>query len=261
MIEQKQPTFSVICATYNRASLLPRAVESVQAQSFGNWELIIVDDGSSDGTSSLIQAYLADSRIKYIANETNRGVGHCRNIGIRESRSRWVVLLDSDNALLPTALECANIRIEEYPEVRMHKFCVRTFEGADMGGAVTESTIIDGFAFLKDRFIGEYHSVTDCSCLIEHPFFESVNGGEGVIWKLIAMDIGSIAYHPDVTQLYDCGGEDRLSVRSKNTRRLQKVYFLDLKYLGCHYARRSPKKLMVNLLKYIAYSSIGFFRK
>lgn len=261
MSELKRPMFSIICATYNRADLLPRAIDSVLAQSYREWELIIIDDGSSDGTSLTVQPYLRDPRVNYIKNESNNGVGYCRNVGIRNSQAQWVVLLDSDNALLPSALECASFRIEKSPQIKMHKFCVRSFEGADMGGAVKESTIIDHVSFLKDKFAGEYHSLTQRSCLVKHPFFESVNGGEGIIWKLIAMDIGAVAYHPEFTQLYDSGGEDRLSVRSKNTRRLKKVYYLDLKYLGRHYAKHSPRKLAITLLKYIAYSSIRLVKE
>lgn len=98
------PTVSVILPTYNRATLLPRAVHSVLAQTRQDFELIIVDDASTDGTAELVEQ-LADSRIVYLRQSARRGAAAARNTGIRAATAPYVAFIDSDDAWLPTKLE------------------------------------------------------------------------------------------------------------------------------------------------------------
>ena len=99
--------FSVIMPTYNRGYTIKRAVDSVLKQSYKNWELIIVDDGSTDNTSEILKKY-ADERIKYIRYEINKGANHARNIGLKKSKGRKIAFLDSDNAWEEMYLEKQN---------------------------------------------------------------------------------------------------------------------------------------------------------
>ena len=101
---QSKPIISIICATYNRATLLPRAIDSVLAQNFQAWELLIIDDGSSDDTADVVAKYTDDYRIKYLPLATNSGVGKARNHGIARALGEWTMVLDSDNAFAPNAL-------------------------------------------------------------------------------------------------------------------------------------------------------------
>ncbi|GAA5026470.1 glycosyl transferase [Marivirga lumbricoides] len=87
---------SIIIPTYNRAHLISRAVDSVVNQTFKKWELIIVDDGSTDNTKEIIQPFLSDNRIKLIEKE-NTGAAHSRNIGVEKSNFEWLTFLDSDD--------------------------------------------------------------------------------------------------------------------------------------------------------------------
>jgi len=99
------PTVSVIIPTYNRANTLQRAIDSVRAQSFEDWELVIVDDGSTDGTPDLLSEY-ADrlgERLT-ILRQSNRGCSAARNRGIDYARGRFVAFLDSDDEFMPTKL-------------------------------------------------------------------------------------------------------------------------------------------------------------
>jgi len=98
---------SVIIPTYNRANLLPRAIESVLRQTFKNFELIIVDDGSTDNTTEVVKEFLKkDKRIKYIKLNKNSGVpAHPRNIGIQNAVGEYIAFLDSDDEWLPEKLE------------------------------------------------------------------------------------------------------------------------------------------------------------
>jgi glycosyltransferase involved in cell wall biosynthesis len=93
------PFFSVVIPVYNRAGLLGRALHSVRAQDFTDFEIVVVDDGSSDNPKAVIDA-LADARIRYLRQD-NKGGGAARNAGIDAARGRHVAFLDSDDEFLP----------------------------------------------------------------------------------------------------------------------------------------------------------------
>lgn len=96
------PLISVIIPTYNRAWCLPRAIDSVLGQSFRDFELIVVDDGSNDETALVVAAYGDALRV---IRQANRGVSAARNAGIAVARGVWIALLDSDDHWLPVKLE------------------------------------------------------------------------------------------------------------------------------------------------------------
>jgi glycosyltransferase involved in cell wall biosynthesis len=97
------PFFSIVIPVYNRSSCLAKALDSVLNQSWTNFEVIVVDDGSTDEIDSVAQRYTPRG-IKFIKNGTNLGVGNARNKGVREARGMWVAFLDSDSYLVPGAL-------------------------------------------------------------------------------------------------------------------------------------------------------------
>jgi len=95
-----EPMFSVVLATFNRADLVMDAVNSVLAQTLNDFELIIVDDRSTDDTLDVL-AKIADSRVTVVVNERSKGYAGARNTGILRARARWVCQIDSDD-LWPT---------------------------------------------------------------------------------------------------------------------------------------------------------------
>lgn len=95
---------SVIMATYDRADTLRRAVDSVLRQTRADWELIIVDDGSTDATPSVLEA-LDDSRIRVCRHSRNRGMHAAKNTGLDHVTGEWFTTLDADDEMLPEALE------------------------------------------------------------------------------------------------------------------------------------------------------------
>jgi glycosyltransferase involved in cell wall biosynthesis len=97
------PAFSIVIPTYNRAALLPRALESVLAQSERDFECIVVDDGSSDATAAVVREY-PDARIRYQV-QTNAGVSAARNAGAKLASGDHLLFLDSDDELVPDAVE------------------------------------------------------------------------------------------------------------------------------------------------------------
>jgi glycosyltransferase involved in cell wall biosynthesis len=99
-----KPTVTVIISTYNRAHLVCRAIGSVLSQTFHDWELIVVDDASTDNTKEVFYG-LQDSRIYFIRHEARRGGSAARNTGIRKARGEYIAFLDSDDEWLPTKLQ------------------------------------------------------------------------------------------------------------------------------------------------------------
>lgn len=98
------PRVSAVLPTYNRAEKVQGAIDSVLAQTFADVEIVVVDDGSSDGTGDVLRAKYGD-RIHYIA-QRNQGVSGARNTGIGEARGEWIAFLDSDDRWERDKLEC-----------------------------------------------------------------------------------------------------------------------------------------------------------
>lgn len=96
---------SIIMPSYNTASYIAESIQSVLAQSYKDWELIIVDDCSSDNTDGVVKLYLSDERIKYLKNEKNSGAAVSRNKALREAKGKWIAFLDSDDLWKPDKLE------------------------------------------------------------------------------------------------------------------------------------------------------------
>lgn len=95
---------SIIIPAYNRAKLIPRAIESVLNQTWDDWELIIVDDGSTDDTKAVINQYLTDKRVSYY-HQKNEGVCAARNHGAQKAKGEYLIFLDSDDEFMPDYLE------------------------------------------------------------------------------------------------------------------------------------------------------------
>ena len=108
------PFFSIIIPTYNRADMIMPTIDSVLSQEFEDWELIIVDDGSTDHTSSVIKA-VDDNRVLYFKKE-NGERGAARNYGVRQANGDYVFFLDSDDLIYPGHLQHAWIQLTRLKE-------------------------------------------------------------------------------------------------------------------------------------------------
>lgn len=96
---------SIIMPSYNTGRFIKETIESVLAQSYCEWELIIVDDCSTDSTDEVVSQYLEDKRFRYIKNDTNRGAAVSRNRALKEAKGKWIAFLDSDDLWEPEKLE------------------------------------------------------------------------------------------------------------------------------------------------------------
>lgn len=96
---------SIIMPSYNTASFIAESIQSVLAQSYKDWELLIVDDCSSDNTDQVVKPYLSDERIIFLKNEKNSGAAVSRNTALREAKGKWIAFLDSDDLWMPDKLK------------------------------------------------------------------------------------------------------------------------------------------------------------
>ena len=110
----RRPAVTVILPTYNRAHILPRALQSALSQTFDDFELLVIDDGSTDATADVVGGY-SDPRVRYLRQPLNAGVSAARNRGLREARADLIALLDSDDEWLPEKLTLQVRRFGEVP--------------------------------------------------------------------------------------------------------------------------------------------------
>jgi GT2 family glycosyltransferase len=123
------PSISIVVIFLNPGRFLREAVESVLAQSYAEWELILVDDGSTDGSTELAQSYAAryPDRIRWVEfpEHANRGMSAARNLGVQVARGEFISFLDADDVYLPDRLQRHVKVIEEHPGVELIQGCHR----------------------------------------------------------------------------------------------------------------------------------------
>ena len=137
---QTTPKISIVLPCYNGAKMLGDAIESVQKQTFKDWELIIVNDCSTDNTLEIALSYAAkDGRIRVFSNDKNSKLPATLNHGFREARGEYWTWTSDDNLLLPTMLEEMAAFLDEHTDVG---FVVGDEEVIDMEGKVLDTHII-----------------------------------------------------------------------------------------------------------------------
>jgi len=113
------PAFSVVMPAFNTASMIGGAIASVLAQTRTDFELLVVDDASTDGTADVVRSLGSDSRIRLLRNDVTQGPGAARNRAIAEARAPFVSMLDSDDLWLPTYLEQLGAALDRHPDTAL----------------------------------------------------------------------------------------------------------------------------------------------
>lgn len=172
------PAISIIMPAYNGARYLPAAIESVLAQNHTDWELIILDDASTDSTAMLVQPYLKDTRIKYqlLERHPHSSAARVRNIGITQAQGKYIAFLDVDDCFYPGALD-ALIRVIQgssaclmaqgfYSSIDEHGEKILTL-GTDL------QPLADGQYILPDGFTYNWKTMLDVQfpCLLGTALF------------------------------------------------------------------------------------------
>lgn len=111
----KKIMVSVVMLTYRRADVLAKAIDSILAQTFSDFEFIILNDGSTDKTKEIVASY-SDSRIRYYENQTNKGIAFSRNRAADFARGKYIMIMDDDDRSMPDRMEKQVQFLEQHPE-------------------------------------------------------------------------------------------------------------------------------------------------
>ena len=113
-LPETRPLVSVIMPVYNGADYIGQAIESVLTQDYSSFEIIVIDDGSTDDTREIVQGY-HDGRIRYL-HQQNKGVSHARNFGIRNAKGQFIMPLDADDMMAPAFISRHLAEFQKHPE-------------------------------------------------------------------------------------------------------------------------------------------------
>ena len=138
---------SIITPTWACGRFIGETIRSVQAQTYKNWELLIQDDCSVDGTAEVVRPFVeTDSRIRYECNPKNSGAAVTRNNAIRRAKGRWIAFLDSDDLWLPEKLEHQlKFMVEKDYAFSYHEYTEISEDGKDLGVYVSGKMRVSAF--------------------------------------------------------------------------------------------------------------------
>ena len=238
---------SLVMPTYNRRATLARAIASVLAQTDPDWELVVVDDGSTDGTESVVRGF-GDRRIRFFRDDQNRGVTAAKNRGLDEARGDFIGMLDSDDELVPSALETllGALRTVSPRLDAISCNCVDSRSGAFTGRGLARDRFLT-VPLSLDRARGEHWGIFRRRLLAGRRFDPRIRGFEGHLWYRI--HDGALWYYLHRgLRIYHREGADRLSVRPGGDYALYAQLFDHDPELLRLYARWS-KKAFVRLVR------------
>jgi glycosyltransferase involved in cell wall biosynthesis len=140
------PLVSVVIPTYNSAQYLPETIESVLSQSWQDFEIIIVDDGSTDNTQEIVEAFNS-TKIRYIRQENSGGPSKPRNVGVHHARGKYISLFDSDDLMSRNKLAQAVAFLERYSDLGL---LFANFEVCNERGESFPGTFLDEYQTFRD---------------------------------------------------------------------------------------------------------------
>ncbi|MBM3146151.1 MAG: glycosyltransferase family 2 protein [Chloroflexi bacterium] len=211
------PVFTIFTATYNRANKLQRVYDGLSSQTYQDFEWLIIDDGSTDGTGEVVEKWSREVSfpIRYYWQE-NSGKHIAHNLALEKARGEFFVVLDSDDSVVPAALERLLSLWESIPEEQKDDFCGAAALCMDQHGKLVgqplPSSVIDA-SILEMRFIHkrnqEFIGFYRTAILKQYPFPE-VKGvrfiPEGLVWSQIGQTY-KIRYANEPLRIYYTGDE------------------------------------------------------
>jgi glycosyltransferase involved in cell wall biosynthesis len=202
---------SIVMATYNRAATIARAVESVRQQTYPDWDLIVVDDGSTDATTQVLQRF-TDPRIRVVTHAVNRGVCAAKNTGLEHIRGEWFTTLDSDDEIVPDALEALLQCAQRTGATAVTCNCL----DAQTGLLTGKGPAVDGWLTpeVTAACRGEFWGVTQTRLLGDLRFDERLPGHEATVWLLINRRARRYYLHRAL-RIYHTEGADRITKASR----------------------------------------------
>lgn len=238
---------SIVTPAYNAARYLETTIDSVIAQRYTKWEMLIVDDCSYDETPKIIQRYAAtDSRVRFLQNEVNSGPAETRNHAIRHATGQYVAFLDSDDLWLPEKLE----RQLSYMQQHDHAFTFTAFrrisdDGAQTGRRVDVPQSIDYQGLLKNTVIATSTVVVDRSAVGDFKMTRTYYD-DFVLWlEILKRGFVAHGFNEDLMRYRVVGGSvSRNKVRSsykvwRTYRDIENMGLLSSSWAFINYARNA----------------------
>jgi len=211
------PKVSVIISTYNRAHLLPRAINSVLNQIYQNFELIIVNDASTDKTEEVVSSF-NDKRITYCRNKKNKGVLGARNAGLDLAKGKYIVFLDDDDELLPDALGTV---VSQFTKLSPEGVKIIWFDDVDAerkklsGLGLREEGYISYRDYLCGKIRGDHWIVFDKDVFQSNRFDERLWGNENILWLKLLRKFRVFYFPKILVKAYREHGERMSNFRNK----------------------------------------------
>ena len=218
-MEQRRPVVSIVLPSYNGKKYIRESIESVLAQTFPYWELVLVDDCSTDGTGAVMDAYASkDSRIRVIHNATNQRLPRSLNIGFRETWGEYLTWTSDDNRYLPRAIEVMVRALEAEPAAPM--------VSAEMECIDESGTVTGGYPVYEDHLIWAEDLVGACfmyrrEALVKVGEYDpaKVYVEDYDYWLRLRVAMGEIKRVPDLLYQYRRHGESLTATKVKEIRR------------------------------------------
>jgi hypothetical protein len=246
-----KPLVSVISPCYNAESTISQTIESLLCQTFGDWEMIIVDDCSTDMSSVIIENYVKrDCRIRYLKTDRCSGSPALpRNLGISEAKGRYIAFLDSDDMWLPEKLK-NQLNIITQPEIAIvfSNYEKIGWDSKCCGREIIAPSIVDYLLLLKGNCIGCLTAMYD-TVKVGKVFFKKIGHEDYAMWLSI-LKSGYKARNTDtVAALYRVGGHSISSNKLKTMlwqwsilRNEEQLPIFKAAYYFIHYMVRALKK-------------------
>ena len=214
---------SVIVITYNRASTLDRALRSILDQTYTDLDVIVVDDGSTDGTQVLLKG-INDGRVRTYRHERNRGITAARNTGLDAIKGAWFTFVDSDDEIVPEAIEVLMGVLDtvdpSLTEIECNGVVAGTGkftgEGLDHDQVLDEATIVG-------KMKHDHWGIIKSSLLQGDRFNEFLPGFEDVLWTRVRRRARSYYIHKAL-KIVHRGSGDRESVREWDPKESARIY-------------------------------------
>ena len=221
------PLISIVLPTYNRRTLLGRAIESVLRQTVSDFELLVVDDGSTDGTAELVSGF-RDSRIHLIGLPANRGQSVARNEGIRRARGEWLGFQDSDDEWIPEKLERPLAAIRAEPGVALVYGDLLRVPARGEPFVMPAPELARGRVFDARTSGYAAYGIGIQSCLIRRVVFQSLGGFDEqlrcfedleLLLRIVRAGHAARRIPEPLVRYYDTDGVSRVTAREYAARR------------------------------------------
>ncbi len=269
-------TFTIFIPTYNRAHTLPRALNSIERQTFRDFEVLIIDDGSTDGTQKLVRQWQRQALFPIVYKwQENQGKNAAHNAALPRIRGRFTVILDSDDALASEALARLKHHWNAIPDAQKAQFagveglCAHMDDDRIAGSRFPEDIMDSNYLDIRKKYgvTGDKKGAVRTNILREFPF-PRISGEkhirESLLWKRISQKY-QFRYINEVIQLieYQAGGlsANTFNLRMRNPQGFRFYYLEEVNIHGKNDALSKRLSSCVKYVRYSLHSGIGYIQQ